>query len=106
MRAWSIWAEGAADAAGAIQCCLDQRRPPAVVSADDGERPFGLVEKVHHVGHVEYAAVINTFADAGFVVERVVEARPSAEALARFPAELSAVNAAPSFIVYRLRLTR
>jgi len=66
----------------------------------------GGVEVTQHFWRRPLVAVINAFADAGFVVERVVEARPSAETLARFPAELSAVNAAPSFIVYRLRLTR
>ncbi len=50
------------------------------------------------------AAVVDQFAAAGFVVERVVEAQPSAAALARFPEELGAVAGAPSFIVYRLRL--
>ena len=64
------------------------------------------MEVTQHFWRRPLVAVINAFADAGFFVERVVEGRPSAEALARFPAELSAVNAAPSFIVYRLRLTR
>ncbi|RKS69330.1 methyltransferase family protein [Motilibacter peucedani] len=50
------------------------------------------------------AACVDAFADAGFVVERVVEARPSAEALRRWPRELGREATVPSFIVYRLRL--
>jgi len=50
------------------------------------------------------AAVIDDFADAGFAVDRVVEAQPSADAVARFPDELSRVVGVPWFIVYRLRL--
>jgi hypothetical protein len=37
-------------------------------------------------------------------VDRVAEARPSAEALRRFPGELADVAGVPSFIVYRLWL--
>jgi hypothetical protein len=51
------------------------------------------------------SADIDEFADAGFVIERVVEAQPSAEALDRFPDELGPVVGVPWFIVYRLRLT-
>ncbi len=50
------------------------------------------------------SADIDDFADAGFVVERVVEAQPSAEALERFPEELGRVMGVPWFIAYRLRL--
>ena len=48
-------------------------------------------------------AVVDAFADAGFVVERVAEARPGSEALGRWPAELAGAAEEPSFIVYRLR---
>ncbi len=51
------------------------------------------------------SADLSDFADAGFVVERVVEAQPSAEALQRFPEALGPVVGVPWFIVYRLRLT-
>lgn len=50
------------------------------------------------------ASAIDDFADAGFAVDRVVEARPSPGAVARFPDELGGVVGVPSFIVYRLRL--
>jgi len=50
------------------------------------------------------AAVADEFARAGFVIERIAEARPSPEALARYPDDLAALADEPSFIVYRLRL--
>ena len=50
------------------------------------------------------SAVIEAFADHGFVIERIVEAQPSAEALTRFPDDLDHVVGVPWFIVYRLRL--
>ncbi len=50
------------------------------------------------------AAVIDAFADHGFLLERVAEPQPSAEALAQFGEELSDVVGFPSFIVYRFRL--
>ncbi len=48
------------------------------------------------------AAVADAFADAGFVIDRIAEARPSPEALLRWPDELAAASIMPSFIVYRL----
>ncbi len=50
------------------------------------------------------ADVTDAFARAGFVLDRVAEARPSADALRRWPAELAGPAVVPSFIVYRLRL--
>jgi ubiquinone/menaquinone biosynthesis C-methylase UbiE len=50
------------------------------------------------------AAVVDDFADAGFALDRLVEAQPSVEALARYPDELGPVVGVPWFIVYRLRL--
>jgi SAM-dependent methyltransferase len=50
------------------------------------------------------SAVMDAFADQGFVVERIVEAQPSAEAVRRFPDELTQVMGVPWFIVYLLRL--
>jgi SAM-dependent methyltransferase len=47
-------------------------------------------------------AVVAAFADAGFAVDRIAEARPSEEALRLFPEELAEVAEVPSFIVYRL----
>jgi len=70
------------DAGGAIQCCLDQRRPLTVVPADDGERPFGLVEKVHHVGHIEHAAFAQVGEDV-VVGEAAASAGPTVAGRAR-----------------------
>jgi SAM-dependent methyltransferase len=50
-------------------------------------------------------ACIGAFADAGFVLDRVKEARPSEDALRRWPDALAGPAVVPSFIVYRLRLT-
>lgn len=48
-------------------------------------------------------AVMDAFADAGFVLERVAEPRPTSEAMARFPDEFADYAGVPTFIVYRLR---
>lgn len=48
--------------------------------------------------------VVDAFAMAGFVIDRVAEARPGPEALLRWPDELAAQAVVPSFIVYRLLL--
>lgn len=50
------------------------------------------------------AAVVDAFADAGFVIDRVAEARPGPEALRRWPGDLAAAASVPTFIVYRLLL--
>ena len=50
------------------------------------------------------SAVFGAFADAGFAVDRITEAQPSAEALRQFPDELGDVVGVPNFIVYRLWL--
>jgi ubiquinone/menaquinone biosynthesis C-methylase UbiE len=49
-------------------------------------------------------ACTDSFADAGFDIDRIAEARPDVEALRRWPTELSEAAVAPSFIVFRLRL--
>ena len=51
-------------------------------------------------------AVLDAFADARFVVDRVAEARPSDEAVRRFPDDLADTVEIPSFIAYRLWLRR
>lgn len=50
------------------------------------------------------AATVNAFGDAGFALDRVFEARPDAQALARWPDELSPLTDVPTFVAYRLRL--
>jgi SAM-dependent methyltransferase len=64
----------------------------------------GGVTVTQHFWKRPLSADVDDFADAGFVIERVVEAQPSAEALERFPDELVPVVGVPWFIVYRLRL--
>ncbi|MEZ0364184.1 class I SAM-dependent methyltransferase [Mycobacterium sp. pUA109] len=61
------------------------------------------VEVTQHFWRRPLAAVVDAFADAGLVVERVAEPQPAPAAVERFP-ELSAVVGTPSFIVYRLLL--
>jgi SAM-dependent methyltransferase len=50
------------------------------------------------------AATLGSFADAGFMVDRVAEPQPSAGALRQFPDDLGPVVGVPLFIVYRLWL--
>jgi hypothetical protein len=50
------------------------------------------------------AAALGAFADAGFMLDRVAEAQPSAEAVRLFPDDLGPVAGVPTFIVYRLWL--
>jgi len=61
------------------------------------------VEVTQHFWRRPLSAVINAFADGGFVVERIAEAQPSAEAIRRFPDDLRPTVGVPNFIVYRLR---
>ena len=65
----------------------------------------GGVTVTQHFWKRPLSADVDEFADAGFVIERVVEAQPSPEALERFPEDLGPVVGVPWFIVYRLRLT-
>lgn len=62
------------------------------------------VEVSQHFWRRPLSEVFTAFADAGFVVDRVVEPQPSPEALERFPTELAALVGVPLFIVYRLWL--
>ncbi|HET9078659.1 MAG TPA: class I SAM-dependent methyltransferase [Acidimicrobiales bacterium] len=62
------------------------------------------VEVTQHFWRRPLSATVDAFADAGFAVERIAEARPSAEAMARFPDELGDLAGVPNFIVFRLRL--
>jgi SAM-dependent methyltransferase len=61
------------------------------------------VEVTQHFWRRPLSVTVAAFADAGFVLERVAEARPSAEAVQRFPAELGPIVDLPTFIAYRLR---
>jgi SAM-dependent methyltransferase len=63
------------------------------------------VEVTQHFWRRPLAQTANAFADAGLLIERIVEPQPSAKALERFPVELGPLVGTPSFIVYRLRLS-
>jgi SAM-dependent methyltransferase len=63
------------------------------------------VEVTQHFWRRPLAAVIDAFAVAGFVVERIAAPQPSFEDTHKFPEELREVTGTPCFIIYRLRLT-
>lgn len=64
------------------------------------------IEVTQHFWRRPLAAVLGAFADAGFVVDRVAEPQPSADALRLFPDDLGPIVGVPTFIVYRLWLQR
>lgn len=61
------------------------------------------IQVTQHFWRRPLAQVVDAFAGAGFLIERIAEPRPSDEAMRRFPTELRNVVDSPSFIVYRLR---
>jgi SAM-dependent methyltransferase len=63
------------------------------------------VEVTQHFWRRPLGATVDAFADAGFALERIVEAQPTAEGLQRYPDELGPLVGVPTFIVYRLRAT-
>jgi SAM-dependent methyltransferase len=92
---------------------LDHPFGPALPSQRGGYFDTELVSEgwrkadVHVTQHFwrrPLAATIDAFADAGFVLDRIIEPRPSSEARERFPDELSGIADTPTFIVYRLWL--
>ena len=64
----------------------------------------GGVDVVQHFWRRPLSEVVDAFADAGFVIDRIAEPQPSVEALDRFPDELGRVVGVPWFAVYRLLL--
>jgi len=62
----------------------------------------GGVEVTQQFWRRPLGAVIGAFAEAGFVVDRVAEAQPTAEGLRLYPDELAEIAGLPNFIVYRL----
>jgi SAM-dependent methyltransferase len=62
------------------------------------------VEVTQYFWRRPLSALMGEFSAAGFVIDGIAEARPSAEAVARFPDDLASIAALPTFIVYRLRL--
>ncbi len=61
------------------------------------------VEVTQHFWRRPLGAAVDAFADAGFVVDRVVEAQPAPASVERFP-ELAGVVGQPWFLVVRLLL--
>jgi SAM-dependent methyltransferase len=60
------------------------------------------IEATQHFWRRPLADTVSAFADAGFVIDRVSEPQPSAEALRRWPDQLGRLAGVPTFIVYRL----
>lgn len=92
---------------------LDHPAGPPLPSQDGGYFDTELVSDTWRKADVEVTqqfwrrplgAAVNAFADAGFVIDRIGEPRPSPEALRRWPDELAGAAIAPAFIVYRLLL--
>jgi SAM-dependent methyltransferase len=116
LREWDVALQSFATAlrpGGWAVISLDHPFGPALPDQQGGYFDTELVSETWRKGDVEVtqrfwrrplAAVVDAFADAGFVVDRIVEARPSADALRRWPADLAGLAIAPSFVVYRLRL--
>lgn len=65
----------------------------------------GDIEVVQHFWRRPLGAIIDACRDAGFMLDRVAESRPSPEALAAYPEELGLLASEPSFIVYRFILS-
>ncbi len=62
----------------------------------------GDVEVTQHFWRRPLSVVSNAFANAGFLIDRIVETRPSDASVERFPDDLRHTLSTPSFIVYRL----
>ena len=98
---------------GWVVMSLDHPFGPPLPSQRGGYFDTELVEDAWRKGEVEVtqrfwrrplSAVVDAVADTGFAVDRIVEPQPSAEALRRFPRELTPVVGSPWLIVYRLLL--
>jgi SAM-dependent methyltransferase len=115
LRDWTVPLQSFASAlrpGGWAVISLDHPFAPPLPGQEGGYFDTELVSDTWRKGDVEVtqrfwrrplAACIDAFADAGFVTDRVVEARPTAEALDRWPTELAGTVEDPSFIVFRLR---
>jgi SAM-dependent methyltransferase len=113
---WSPTLESFATAlrpGGWVVLSLDHPFGPPLPGQRGGYFDTELVADTWRKGDVEVsqrfwrrplAATINAFSDAGFALDRIIETRPDAQALARWPEELGPEADVPTFIVYRLRL--
>jgi SAM-dependent methyltransferase len=64
----------------------------------------GDIEISQHFWRRPLNSTFSAFAGAGFAMDRISEPQPSAEALQRYPEELSDHVGVPIFIIYRLWL--
>jgi SAM-dependent methyltransferase len=113
---WSVALRSFASAlrpAGWAVISLDHPFGPPLPGQRGGYFDTELVADTWRKGDVEVSqqfwrrplsVTLDAFAAAGFVVDRVAEAQPSAEGLIRFPEELAPLSGVPTFIVYRLWL--
>jgi SAM-dependent methyltransferase len=62
----------------------------------------GEVEVTQYFWRRPLSGVVDAFAAAGFMIDRLVEAQPSSAAVQRFPEDLSQVVGVPWFIAYRI----
>jgi SAM-dependent methyltransferase len=62
----------------------------------------GDVEVTQYFWRRPLSAVVDAFAAAGFMIDRIVEAQPSSSSVHRFPDDLDQVVGIPWFIVYRI----
>jgi SAM-dependent methyltransferase len=116
IRDWSVPLRSFAAAlrpGGWAVISLDHPFAPPLPSQQGGYFDTELVTDTWRKADVEVSqrfwrrplsAVAGAFADAGFAIDRIAEARPSPEALERYPAELADIADIPNFIVYRLKL--
>ena len=90
---------------------LDRPFGPPTASQRGGYFDTELVADTWHKGDVEVtqcfwrrplSMAMDAFADAGFVLDRLVELQPRPAALDRFPDELASLVSVPSCIVYRI----
>jgi SAM-dependent methyltransferase len=116
MADWSVPLRSFASAlrpGGWAVISLDHPFAPPLPGQRGGYFDTELVSDTWQKGDVEVSQqfwrrplgeVVGAFADAGFTVDRIAEAQPSAEALRCYPGELAEVVGVPNFIVYRLLL--
>lgn len=116
VRDWSVPLRSFASAlrpGGWAVISLDHPFGPRLPSQQGGYFDTELVTDTWRKADVEVSqqfwkrplsAVADAFADAGFIIDRIAEPRPSLEALERYPAELAGFADHPVFIVYRLKL--
>jgi SAM-dependent methyltransferase len=115
LRHWEVPLASFADAlrpGGWVVISLEHPFSPPLVSERGGYFDTELVSDTWIKADVEVTQrfwrrplshVVDAFAEAGFVIEKIAEPQPSDEARQHYPEELGPVVGVPTFIVYRLR---